>query len=111
MRLVEVRSYKLKDNTFNLFHQLFVEQSVPMLIKWGTDVVAFGPSPQQDDEYFLIRSYDNLHDLNQRQNDFYSSEEWRNGPREAIVEKIETSLNTLFWLSQAGIEDLRASNR
>ena len=81
-----------------------------MLRKWGTDVVAFGVSPQEEDEYFLIRSYKDLPDLKARQDEFYGSGEWRSGPREAIVEKIESSLNTTVWLSAAGVEDLRMSN-
>lgn len=111
MRLVEIRSYKLKPNTIEAFHKLVSEQSVPMLIEWGTDVVAFGSSLQEEDAYFLIRSYDNLTDLKQRQDGFYGSQEWRSGPREEIVNKIENSLNTLVWLSMAGVEDLRTSNR
>lgn len=111
MRLVEIRSYKLKQNSIEAFHKLVSEQSVPMLIEWGTDVVAFGPSLQEEDAYYLIRSYDDLTDLQQRQDDFYGSEEWRTGPREEIVEKIEISLNTVVWLSRAGVEDLRTANR
>ncbi len=110
MRLVEIRSYKLKAKTSEAFHRLVCEESAPMLRKWGTDVVAFGISQQEEDEYFLIRSYEDLPDLKSRQDEFYGSEEWRSGPREAVVEKIESSLNTTVWLSAAGVEDLRTSN-
>lgn len=110
MRLVEIRSYKLKAKTSEAFHRLVCEESAPMLRKWGTDVVAFGISQQEEDEYFLIRSYKDLTDLKSQQDEFYGSREWRSGPREAIVEKIESSLNTTVWLSAAGVEDLRTSN-
>ena len=110
MRLVEIRSYKLKAQTSEAFHKLVSEQSAPMLMRWGTDVVAFGVSPQEEDAYFLIRSYKDLPDLRQRQDDFYASQEWRSGPREEIIEKIESSLNTIVWLSATGVDDLRVSN-
>lgn len=110
MRLIEIRSYKLRAGTAKAFHALVSEQSVPMLERWGTDVVAFGVSPHDDDAYFLIRAYDDLADLQQRQAAFYGSPEWRSGPREEIVEKIESSLDTLVWLSATGVEDLRVSN-
>ena len=110
MRLVEIRSYKLKAQTSEAFHKLVSEQSAPMLRQWGTDVVAFGISQQEEDAYFLIRSYKDLTDLKLRQDEFYGSQEWRSGPREEIVEKIESSLNTVVWLSIAGVEDLRVSN-
>lgn len=111
MRLVEIRSYKLKAQSAEAFHRLMREQAAPMLERWGTDVVAFGLCPQEEDAYFLIRSYQDLIDLKQRQAAFFGSEEWRCGPREAIVERIETFLNTLVWLSDAGVVDLRISNR
>jgi quinol monooxygenase YgiN len=111
MQLIEIRSYKLKPSTSEAFHQLFTEKVVPMLAEWGTDVVAFGPSPGEEDGYFLIRSYRDHAELTSRQDHFYASQEWRKGPREAVVAKIDVSLNTLVWLSQAGVEDLRISNR
>ncbi|QBE61699.1 NIPSNAP family protein [Pseudoduganella lutea] len=111
MRLIEIRSYKLKPGTTRVFHQLFSKKAVPMLTDWGTEVVAFGPSLHQEDGYFLIRSYQDLADLKNRQDHFYGSQEWRNGPREEIVNKIENSLDTLVWLSETGVNDLRRSNQ
>lgn len=109
-RLVEVRAYKLKPGTREAFHAAVKLVSVPMLLRWGTDVVAFGPSIADADDYFLVRAYADFHDLNQRQDAFYSSSEWRDGPRESIVSLIESSLNTVLWLSPESIDDLRRSN-
>ncbi len=52
------------------------------------NVVAFGPSLHDEDSYYLIRSYDGLDDLRQREDSFYGSPEWRNGPREEILSLI-----------------------
>ena|SRR5688572_31963893 len=109
-RLVEIRSYKLKPGTLESFHGAVESTAVPMLIRWGTDVVAFGPSAQEADTYFLVRAYEDLADLNARQDAFYSSEEWRDGPREQIVSCIESYLSTVLWLSPESIDDLRRSN-
>lgn len=38
---------------------------------------------------------------------FYASDAWRHGPREAIVNSIETSHRTLMTLFAASIEGLR----
>ena len=110
MKLVEIRSYKVKAQTSEDFHALVAERSVPMLKRWGTNVVAYGISSIEEDAYFLIRSYKDVADMKQRQDEFYGSLEWRSGPREQIIEKIETSLNTVLWLSEAGVEDIRMSN-
>ena len=48
--------------------------------------------------------------LHAQQNAFYGSEEWRNGPREAIVSRITSYLSTVLWLSPESIEDLRRLN-
>lgn len=65
-RLVEIRSYKLKVGATSAFHDAFVTAGVPLLREWGTDVVAFGPSPHEADAYYLIRSYASLDDLQAR---------------------------------------------
>jgi hypothetical protein len=109
-RLIEIRSYKLKPGAAEEFHAAVVAAAMPMLHAWGTDVVAFGPSAHEPDTYFLIRAYADLADLNAQQGAFYGSEEWRQGPRESLVSRIESYLNTVLWLTPESIDDLRRSN-
>jgi hypothetical protein len=59
-RLVEIRSYRLKPGSGPGFHDLVVNQSLPLLQKCGMEVVAFGPSVHDPDAYFLVRAYDSL---------------------------------------------------
>ncbi len=47
-RAVEIRSYNLKADTRPEFHRLMVTLAVPMLRRWGVDVVAYGPSSQDE---------------------------------------------------------------
>lgn len=110
MRLIEIRSYKLKPGTAAAFDAAVRNEAIPMLRRWKTDVVAFGPSPHEPDTYFLIRAYNDLADLEAQQGAFYGSDEWRSGPREALVSRIESYLNTVVWLSQEGVDDLRLAN-
>lgn len=109
-RLIEIRSYRLKPGVRDTFHVAMAGMAVPMLRQWGTDVVAFGPSPQEPDAYFLIRAYDDLADRNARQDAFYGSDAWRGVPRESVVPLIEAFVDTHVWLSGAGVEDLRRLN-
>lgn len=109
-RLVEIRAYKLKPAAAEAFHGAVLARAVPMLREWGTEVVAFGPSAHEPDTYYLIRAYDSLADLTTRQEAFYGSEAWRDGPRESIVPLIESYLSTVLWLSPESIDDLRRSN-
>jgi NIPSNAP protein len=109
-RLVEIRSYRLKPGAGARFHQLVDTRSIPMAVQWGMDVVAYGPSLHNADEYFLIRAFDSRQHLHASQEAFYSSAAWREGPREAIVELIETQIDAVMWLSAEAVQALRESH-
>jgi hypothetical protein len=109
-RLVEIRAYALKAETASEFHDLVKTAAIPMLHEFGMDVVAFGPSAHDENAYFLIRAYDDLADLQSQQDAFYGSEPWLRGPRESIVSRIASYLDTVVWLSPESIDDLRRSN-
>lgn len=106
-RFVEIRGYHLKAGTRPEFHRLVTEQSLPMLRRWNVDVVAFGPSRHDDDSYFLIRSYASLDDRQRSQDAFYTSEEWRKGPREAIVGCIVSDTSVVLEVDTDTLEGLR----
>jgi hypothetical protein len=108
-RLVEIRAYRLKPGTRAAFRKALVERALPMVREAGMDVVAHGPGAD-DDSYFLARAFDDAGDLAAREDAFYGSVAWREGPREAVVSLIENYVDTLLWLSPASIEDLRRAN-
>jgi hypothetical protein len=94
--VVEIRTYRLEPGSGAAFHRLVVEESMPMLERWSVEVVAFGPSLDDEDLYYLIRAYPSLDELQRSQDAFYGSDEWRNGPREAIVSKIESDISVVL---------------
>ena len=108
-RLIEIRSYKLKSGSGARFHVLVSKQSVPLLNEWGMEVVAYGQSLHDPDSYYLIRAYNNLDHLNSSQEAFYSTDAWRKGPREAIIELIESDFNAVLWLTPEAIEAIHNS--
>ena len=108
-RLVEIRSYRLKPGSGPRFHDLVVNESLPLLQKCGMEVVAFGPSVHDADAYFLVRAYDSLDHRRSSQEAFYSSDAWRNGPRQSIVELIESDWDIVLWLTRAAIDAMRDS--
>jgi len=110
-RLVEFRSYSLKPGTRAAFDRLFVEQSLPMLERWHIDAVAYGPSPQDDDSWFLIRSYPSLADRQRSEDTFYGSDEWRKGPREAVLADIESYTTFVMELDEATLAGIREAGR
>jgi hypothetical protein len=87
--LLEIRSYHLQPGTSAQFRRLLVNESLPLLHRWGIDVVCYGPSLHDDDCWYLIRVYDGLKERQDSSQTFYHSQEWRDGPREAILAVIE----------------------
>jgi NIPSNAP len=108
MRVLEIRTYRLLPNTRGEYHRLFVEEAAPLLAAHGIDVVRFGPSLDDPDGYVLLRSFADLADRERREEAFYSSPEWRDGPRAAVIEKIDEYLDAVLELDEAAIDALRA---
>lgn len=106
-RLIEIRTYRLKPGTLPAFHEAVHTQAVPMLRSKGMDVVTYGPCNHEEETYHLVRAYDSREALEAEQAAFYGSAEWREGPRSALVDRIETYLNTLLWVSPEGIDSMR----
>jgi len=109
MKLIEIRTYRLKPGTAEAFVAAF-RQALPLVRQSGMDVVAFGRSDHERESFYLIRAFDSREQLERQQDAFYSSEVWKLGPREALVACLDDYLNTLLWLSPEGVEDLRRGN-
>jgi UDP-glucose 6-dehydrogenase len=87
--VIEILTLSLKPNTRDKFHQLYTTESLPLLKKWKIEVVAHGPSRHDENTYYVIRSFKSLADRQKVEDAFYSSDDWRTGPRSAILALIE----------------------
>jgi hypothetical protein len=74
------------------------------------EVVAYGPSLDDADSYFLIRAYDSLEHLQASQQAFYGSDDWRNGLRQSIIDLIEADWNAVLWLTSEAVDAIRNSS-
>lgn len=104
---VEIRSLNLKPNTRDQFHQIFVTQSYPALKQWGFDVVAYGPSKHNENTYYVIRRFDSLSHRQELEDAFYHSDDWKLGPREALLALIEYFTDTVLELDDVTLAGLR----
>jgi hypothetical protein len=107
MHTVEIRSYNLKPGTRARFHQIATEQALPMLKRAKIDVVALGPSLHDDNSYFLIRDFASLNERQQQEDSFYNSDEWKQGPREAILACIESYTTVVVEMDDAALAGMR----
>jgi hypothetical protein len=76
-------------------------KTMPLLQGWNFDVVAHGPSLHDENSYFVIRRFDSLAKREEIEDAYYSSDDWRQGPREAILMLMENrfaQISCLSWM-------------
>jgi ketosteroid isomerase-like protein len=110
-RVVEIRSYNLKPGTRDRFHQLFLREALPMLRRWKVDVVAYGPSLHDSESYYLMRAYSSVEERQRSEDAFYGSDEWKKGPREAILAGIDSYATIVVRVDEATLRGLRMTDR
>jgi NIPSNAP protein len=92
--ILEIRTYRLRPGTRDDFVRVMLTSALPLLAPFGIAVVDAGPSLVDEDgaeEAYLIRIFQDLEDRDRKETAFYGSAVWRDGPREAIVSRIENS--------------------
>lgn len=105
--VIEIRTYNLVSGEGENFHQFVTDEVMPLLKKWNTNLVGYGPSLHDDDSYYLIRGYQSLENRANEQDLFYSSSEWRDGPRDRILSLIETYTSVIVSMDEKAIDTLR----
>jgi hypothetical protein len=98
---IEIRSLNIKTGTREEFQRLYIEEALPLLKCWNFDVVAHGPSLHAENSYYVIRRFEGLAHREQIEDAYYASDDWRQGPREAILDLIENRfarISSLNWM-------------
>lgn len=90
------------------FHRLYIEEALPLLKRWNFDVVAYGPSLHDENTYYVIRRFDSLAEREQSEEAYYASDDWRQGPREAILALIENYADIVFEMDEVTVQGLRS---
>jgi ketosteroid isomerase-like protein len=109
--VLEIRSYTLKPGTRDRFHALVERDALPMLRRWKIDVVAYGPSLHDADSYYLMRAFPSVEERQRTEDAFYGSDEWRQGPREAVLAAIDSYTTAVIRVDDASLRGLRGADR
>ena len=105
--IIEIRSIDLKPGRRAEFHRQYIEVALPLLKRWNFDVVAHGPSPHDENLYYVIRRFDSLVQREQMEDDYYASDDWRKGPREVMLGLMESYTDIVFELDEVTVQGLR----
>ena len=104
---IEIRSISLKPGKRSEFHQVYIEVALPLLQRWNFDVVTHGPSLHDENSYYVIRRYDSLAQRDEMEDTYYSSDDWRKGPREAMLALMESYTDIVLELEEVTVQGLR----
>jgi hypothetical protein len=106
MPVLEIRSYVLKPDVRQHFHELFASKVMAQLADAGIRVVRYGPSLHDDRSYVLMRAFDSLEQLAEQEERFYGSPRWRDGYREDVLAMIESYQDVVLDLDNGAIDGL-----
>ena len=85
--------------------RLFLEEIYALLKRWNFDVVAHDLSLQG--ENMMIRRFESLAQREQMEAAYYASDDWRKGPREAMLALIESYVDVVLEMDEFSVEGLR----
>jgi hypothetical protein len=88
--VLDLRTYKLKPGAGEQFGRILETDVLPMLDRFGIEVVGYGPSLDDADSYFLMRGFGSISKRNERLDALYGSEEWRRQHRERVLALIDS---------------------
>ena len=88
--LIELRVYTLKPGTRPAFQQRFEQQILPMLDRFGIEVVRAGPSLHDEVSFHLVRRFASLAEREEQLARFYGSEEWLSRHDAEVMAMIDT---------------------
>jgi hypothetical protein len=71
------------------------------------DVVAYGPSQHDENTYYVIRLFGSLAHREQFEESYYGSDDWRQGPREALRALIDNYTDIALELDEDTVQGLR----
>jgi hypothetical protein len=88
--VLDLRTYKLVPHGGQEFDRMFRERALPMLRRYGIDVVGYGRSLEDGDLYYLMRAFSSAALREEQLSAFYGSDEWRDNHRNSVLALIES---------------------
>lgn len=106
--ILEIRTYKVLPGRLDEFVAAIAAVR-PLLAEYGIDVVAAGPSMVADegDHAYLMRAFVTVEERDRQEQQFYGSDDWRSGPRQSVLDPIDSYHTVILEVDTATIDALR----
>lgn len=106
--MLEIRIFTLHSGTREEFDRLSREGTIPLMRQLGIDVVAYGPSLNNDDGYFLLRAFASEEERVIVSQSLYATDEWERKYDALITEMIADYRTTVMATTPESIKQLKA---
>lgn len=93
--LLEMRLFKLRPGTRPEFDRISREGTIPMMRRYGINVVDFGPMLNDEDGYFLLRAFGSEQERVEKSQAIYATTEWEenyDAPVTSMIEDYRTAV-------------------
>lgn len=106
--ILEIRTYQVLPGRLDEFVAAIAAVR-PLLAEYGIDVVAAGPSVVADegDHAYLMRAFASIEERARQEEQFYGSGDWRRGPRQSVLDPIDSYHTVILEVDIAAIDALR----
>ena len=93
--LLEMRFFTVKSGTREEFDRISREGTIPMMRRYGINVLDFGPMLNDEDGYFLLRAFRSEDDRVEKSQAIYATTEWEenyDAPVSAMIADYRTAV-------------------
>ena len=84
-----MRLFKLRPGSRAEFHRISDEGTIPMMRRIGINVLAYGPTLNDDDGYLLVRAFASEEQRVQLSQQLYASPEWEQNYEVPVMSMID----------------------
>jgi hypothetical protein len=102
--LLEMRLFKVRPGTREMFHKISREGTVPLMRRCGITVLAHGPSLNDDDGYFLLRAFPSEEQRIELSQAVYRTAEWERNYEEPVMGMIDEYHTTVLPAARETID-------
>jgi hypothetical protein len=85
-----MRLFKLHAGTRDEFHRISDEGTIPMMRRYGINVLAYGPTLNDENGYLLLRCFASEEERTRLSQSLYDNEEWERNYEEPVMSMIES---------------------
>lgn len=106
-RTVEIICYTLHPQTTGMFRAVMEGYKIPLHNNAGIDVVAFGQSEADGDNFLMIRSFGTIDQMRSVLGDFYASNAWCKEAKDRFDACVKHRGSAIATLNSGQVKALR----